>query len=651
VTENETMYVGMQNVWKSTNIRAWNVTWEKITNIGGGNCNVLEQSEANNDIMYVSKYNGNLYRTDDLGSSNPTWVDISDQVPSSGNATDVETNPYDEDVVYITINSKVFKSSDRGLNWDDITLNIPNVSTNTIEFYKNDNEGLYVGTDAGIYYKNATMSEWILFSNNFPVSANITEIEIFIDENNPANDAVKTSTYGRGLWSSPSYYGTPLADFESDETDVPGGCMINFFDKSSGVPHSWNWTFEGATPSTSTDRNPTNIQYPEEGTFAVTLTVTNPAGEDTKTVTSYITVNSAMLPEVDFMTVDSVICSTQSSVFTDLSQGCPVSWQWTFEPATVSFMNGTDANSQNPEVSFSEAGMYTVSLQVTNSAGESELTKDDYVKVGGQNIPYLDGFDAVSLGSSGWEVNNPDGSKTWDIAEVEGASGMTNAAWMNFYDYTNMGNRDQMNSPLLSFVGYDNVLLSFDYAYAQRYNQKDSLIVKVSSDCGETWTRVYANGPDGEGVFETTEPQTSFFTPAITEDWAGSGYGASKPIIDLNQWSGMGNIKVQFESFNQYGNNLYIDNVEISNTLGLYDTDNNTELLVYPNPARDNITVIIKEVDNYKLTISNLQGKQIIEQELTSGQSLIDIANLAKGIYIINIGNSKISSTEKLIIQ
>jgi hypothetical protein len=222
---------------------------------------------------------------------------------------------------------------------------------------------------------------------------------------------------------------------------------------------------------------------------------------------------------------------------------------------------------------------------------------------------------------------------------------------MNFFNNTSMSARDYMNSPLLSFVGYENVLLSFDYAYAQRYNQKDSLIVNVSSDCGETWTRVYANGPDGEGVFETSEPETSFFEPTAVENWAGSGYGASKPIIDLNQWAGMGNIKVQFESFNQYGNNLYIDNVEISNTLGLFDEEDNSDISIYPNPARDNLTITLKYEAVYKISISNMQGKLILEKEISSAQSHINIENLSKGVYIIGIENSKTSATRKLIVQ
>ncbi len=652
VTDAETMYVGMKNIWRSHNIRSYNVQWQKISNIGGGNCKAVEQSEANNDIFYVSKGNGGFYKTENLTSANPAWVDLGNQKPSTGTVTDIETNPFDENVVYITLDSKVFKSEDKGLTWNDISLNMPNVSTNTIEYYKHDDEGLYVGTDAGIYYKNATMSDWILFSDSLPVSANFTEIEIFLDDADPANDAVRASTYGRGLWSSPAYYGTPVADFDSDETNIPGGCKVNFFDKSSGVPQSWSWTFEGATPSSSTDKNPTDIQYLDEGTFEVSLTVTNPAGTDIKTVTGYIIVDSATLPQVDFMTGDSIQCSNLSAQFTDLSQGCPTSWLWSFDPPSVSFVNETSANSQNPEVMFDAPGAYSVTLVVTNSAGQSELTKENYVNVGGQPLPFLNGFDGISLDASGWSVDNPDGKKTWDLKEVNGISGGSNAAWVDIFDYTGMGERDYLVSPLLSFVGYQNVLMSFEYAYAQRYNQKDSLIVSLSDDCGETWARVYANGPDGEGVFETSEPNTSFFEPVDASDWAGYGYGADQPVIDLNQWAGQGNIRLRFESFNQYGNNVYIDNVEVNSTVGIFDNDNSDAVTIFPNPANNVLNLIVNyDKEDIRLKIFDMSGREMISAIAGKGNSQINIESLDSGVYIINIEGSGINRTAKLIIQ
>lgn len=68
-------------------------------------------------------------------------------------------------------------------------------------------------------------------------------------------------------------------------------------------------------------------------------------------------------------------------VFNDLSTGAPSSWTWTITPTTFSFVNGTNANSQNPEVQFSELGTYTVTLAVSNVAGSDTETKVDYINV------------------------------------------------------------------------------------------------------------------------------------------------------------------------------------------------------------------------------------------------------------------------------
>lgn len=652
VSDPETMYVGMQNIWRSNNIRSYNVQWSKISNLGGGNCNVLEQSEMNNDIFYVSKGSGSFFRTDKLSASNPAWNNLGDMLPSSGTINDIETSPVKENTVYITIGSQVFKSSDKGISWDNITLNLPNTNANTIEYYKSDSEGLYVGTDAGIYYKNSHMSEWILFSEGFPLSANVTEIEIYYDPTSPENDAVRTSTYGRGLWSSPAYYGILTADFESDETNIPLGCELNFFDNSSGVPHQWSWTFEGGIPETSTEENPTNIQYLNEGTFNVSLTVTNPSGEDTKTVDGHITVNALLLPQVEFMAEETVLCTNQAAVFTDLTQGCPTSCTWEFEPNTITYLNETNENSQNPVVLFAQPGIYSVGLSVTNSAGDAYMLKEDYLSIGGSSIPFIESFDDASMDANGWIIENPDGRKTWDLATVNGVSGEGNAAWINFFDYVYMDARDYLTTPLLSFLGYEEVLMTFDYAYSQRYNQTDSLIINISNNCGVTWTKVYANGPDGEGSFETSEPTEYFFEPSGIDDWSGYGYGAEKPIINLSQWAGQGNIKIQFESFNKYGNNLYLDNIEISNTTGFIEKPKNNGVLIYPNPTKEIINIFVgQDIEVQTLQIIDLQGRIVTETTLNEGNNQVNVESLPKGIYFAHIKGTTSNEIHKLIVQ
>ena len=82
----------------------------------------------------------------------------------------------------------------------------------------------------------------------------------------------------------------PQADFRSDNQQVLLGGQVKFTDLSSGFPTSWQWTFEGGTPATSTEQNPT-VTYNQPGKFKVTLVVTNRIGQSDPTVrTEYIDV-------------------------------------------------------------------------------------------------------------------------------------------------------------------------------------------------------------------------------------------------------------------------------------------------------------------------------------------------------------------------
>ena len=86
------------------------------------------------------------------------------------------------------------------------------------------------------------------------------------------------------------------ADFTASNTNVSLGQSISFTDTSEGMVSSWNWVFEGATPSTSTEQNPTGITYNTAGDYDVTLTVTGPTG-NTQTVTkeNYIHVAESII--------------------------------------------------------------------------------------------------------------------------------------------------------------------------------------------------------------------------------------------------------------------------------------------------------------------------------------------------------------------
>jgi len=84
-----------------------------------------------------------------------------------------------------------------------------------------------------------------------------------------------------------------LADFSASTTEVNIGGSVNFSDNSFGEIASWSWTFDGGTPATSNEQNPT-VTYNEAGYFDVTLTITDADGNsETKTRNDYIHVAQA----------------------------------------------------------------------------------------------------------------------------------------------------------------------------------------------------------------------------------------------------------------------------------------------------------------------------------------------------------------------
>ncbi|MCD4788642.1 MAG: PKD domain-containing protein, partial [Bacteroidales bacterium] len=85
--------------------------------------------------------------------------------------------------------------------------------------------------------------------------------------------------------------GNLIPDFIASATAVPSGASVDFTDMTFGNPISWEWTFEGGTPSSSTEQNPTGIVYSLTGSYSVSLTVSDGTNTQTITKPDYITVS------------------------------------------------------------------------------------------------------------------------------------------------------------------------------------------------------------------------------------------------------------------------------------------------------------------------------------------------------------------------
>ncbi|MEZ5082230.1 MAG: T9SS type A sorting domain-containing protein [Bacteroidales bacterium] len=460
-------------------------------------------------------------------------------------------------------------------------------------------------------------------------------------------------------WAYVNIDAAPEADFAANITSVPVGSGASFTDRSKFDPVSWNWTFEGGVPGTSTDQNPQNIMYENEGLYDVTLTVTNYLGSNTLVMENYINANTTILPEVDFVVNDTIPCLGDTIFLEDLSIYNANQWQWEVSPPYAEFVNGTNANSQHPQIRIDLPYTYEISLTATNNNGSSTLVKSNYIKAGGKPLPFTENFETRNFSSQGWTVDNPDGNKTWDFITVGGTAPGNIASYVNIKNYIGLHARDRLITPRLNFYSYKDISLTFDFAYAQRFAViTDSLIVSISDDCGNSWTRLLALGEDSSSVrtFSTTDPYTNEFIPSTESEWCGEGLNPACINIDLSQWKGMSNIQIMFESYNGYGNNLFIDNVSISGQLsGMDDISPISDgIRVYPNPSNGKFTVGLPEGSKANIRVFTISGINVFQHNYSSDNgSLISVnlKDIPKGIYILEVSNEKGSYTEKLMIR
>jgi hypothetical protein len=153
----------------------------------------------------------------------------------------LECHPYDPNTVYTVLNRKAYKSVNKGGAWKDISGSLPAINFSSITFDKSSNEGLYVGSDAGTYYRDADMTDWVMYGESFPVSVGVSELEIYHDQRNRAESRLRASTFGRGVWEiklaetntalPPAFLTTTVAD-----KDVDLACVPPFYEQIESNP-------------------------------------------------------------------------------------------------------------------------------------------------------------------------------------------------------------------------------------------------------------------------------------------------------------------------------------------------------------------------------------------------------------------------------
>ncbi len=190
------LLAGYTNVWKTTNKGN---SWSTISSWGTTTINAIASAGTNSSNIWAANAS-NMYKTTDGGSN---WSIVSGNI-GSGQVNYIAINKADPNKVWVCksgFNSgqKVYQTLDGGTSWTNISGTLPNYPVNTIVNAPNTDNGLYIGTDLGVYYYDSNLGDWIPFMKDLP-NVIVKELELFEQD-----DKIRAATYGRGLWESKTY--------------------------------------------------------------------------------------------------------------------------------------------------------------------------------------------------------------------------------------------------------------------------------------------------------------------------------------------------------------------------------------------------------------------------------------------------------------
>lgn len=322
------------------------------------------------------------------------------------------------------------------------------------------------------------------------------------------------------------------------------------------------------------------------------------------------------------------------------------SYDWTgsiarLEVADITMPTYTDATLSN--------GSHAVKLVVESPNGGTDLNVSDNEKLLTVNnvinfgaYPVVESFVATTFPPTNWSKDDGTDGKGW--ARSTAHSG---CAKMDFYNISS-GAIDYLMLPPVDMTTATTMDLKFKVAYAQYSSTSaDKIEVQVSSDCGATWTSKYSKSG---ATLATSAVSTSSFTPSTETQWR-------QETVGLSSYAGQAKVMIRFKATSGYGNNAYVDEINLSQSSGINANDLVSGVNLYPNPSNTNTNLefFTQKSSLVNLTVTNTIGEVVFSSEINAAQgfnsAIIPSEKFESGIYFVSIKGQNSSTTQKLVIQ
>ena len=311
----------------------------------------------------------------------------------------------------------------------------------------------------------------------------------------------------------------PIAEFVSNFSFGCKGDGFEFESNAYNTPVSsitgYEWTFEGGTPSSSTDQNP-SVTYIQTGTYDVTLTVTNNAGSNTITKSNYVTISS-----VNAEMTGPYFQNFESEEFPTFENN--PSWNWTISGnVTESWERATNASS--PNLSPIDNGDNSASFRIRSlefiELGETHTLMTPGIDLSDLEAPARAYFDLAYARRSGntndiLEVYISDDcgrtwTRRWDRECNEDVDDLsTNGGGNIVFPYTPSDSHwEQQSVNINNYVGRSNVSLKFVFSGAEgNWLYIDNFVVCETADLDLNKSlvselNIYPNPSKGDATIE-----------------------------------------------------------------------------------------------------------------------------------------------------
>jgi PKD repeat protein len=260
--------------------------------------------------------------------------------------------------------------------------------------------------------------------------------------------------------------------------------------------------------------------------------------------------------DAEFTSSASIACEGQSITFTDASVlGADITepvYEWNFDlNSSGTATPATYTGETPPAVVFETSGIYTIELTVSQGANSDTYTMD--VEIGGAlDLPLAEDFESGVFPPTDWTVGEGVGPAPYGFSS-------TSSIFINNYDGEL---RTDINLPAFDFTNVGRADLSFDLAHTFYVgffgNLYDTLAVAYSLDCGGSWTEIWRKdaGNPLDPLFTVPGGSGAAFIPASDEDWRNE-------VIDVTSLQGNGSVQFRFEGRGAFGNNIFLDNINI----------------------------------------------------------------------------------------